>query len=118
MVQFLSCVSNNAAIFLFRLTKSSSVGLNRYVLLRLIRARRISHLEDGKRVALSRLVARSHQSKGTQVKSLSASASGPTDEDPQKSASASGPSDKDTQKRTRVALSRLVVRPPSLKAPR
>ena len=36
--------------------------------------------------------------KGTQVKSLSASASGPSDKDAQKSASASGPSDKDAQK--------------------
>ena len=58
----------------------------------------------------------------------SASASGPSDKDPdpQKSASASGPSDVDTQKvgigiwaeqlDVRMALSRLVVRPPSLKA--
>ena len=36
--------------------------------------------------------------KGTQVKSLSASASGPSDKDTQKSASASGPSDKDKKK--------------------
>ena len=36
--------------------------------------------------------------KGTQVKSLAASASWPSDKDTQKLASASGPSDKDTQK--------------------
>ena len=51
-------VDRTILLFLFRFTKSFFVGLNRCVLHRLIRARRTSHLEDGKRVALSRLVVR------------------------------------------------------------